>query len=376
MEAGNMERQNPPHKEAYSLLEETQNIKLVFEVGERLFAEGKRKEALPYYECVVQNEANDSLSNYYFALSVYRIFILKNSLDARENLRAAIQFEPVIKKLPEHYQLDAILKMLRIYFTLHMWDEVSQFADKLHTVASRIYHDQQQKRAHQLEVELAAELPLVYYYGFSYLAKSTALQKQGDYQAAKEFVTKYAELGWFNNLDEAGYEEVERFRLYAKANSYTLDLLSGKTEILPDYVDFLESNPEEVLPGMVTIMESANLHDMPVDDVLAKFSKQVLEFRDFEDHINKTHTFTFLYQLAIYCLKKSDYQNGLENTLQALELSHMLNNDSDFKKCTAMFEKFRDFASLRQQEKYKKIFNGVIENEKSLDLVDFSVRTS
>lgn len=370
-----MERQDPPHKEAYSLLEETQNIKLVFEVGERLFAEGKLEESLPYYECVVQNEANDSLTNYYYALSFFRVFRLKHSLDARENLRAAIQFEPVINKLPEHYQLDAILKMLRIYFTLHMWDDVGRFAEKLHAVASRIYHDQQQKRAHKLDVELTAELPLVYYYGFSYLAKSTALQKQGDYSAAKEYVAKYAELGWFNNLDEAGREEVERFRFYAKANSYTLDLLSGKTEVLPDYVNFLESNPEEILPGMVTVMESANLHNMSVDDVLTKFEKQIHEFKDYEDHINKTHNFTFLYQLAIYCIKKSDYQNALENTLQALELSHMLNNDGHFKKCTALFEKFRDFASSRQQEKHKKIFDGVIENEKSLDLVDFGLRT-
>lgn len=54
-----MERQNPPHKEAYSLLEETQNLKLVFEVGESLFAEGKFEESLPFYECVIQNEVDD-----------------------------------------------------------------------------------------------------------------------------------------------------------------------------------------------------------------------------------------------------------------------------------------------------------------------------
>lgn len=291
-------------------------------------------------------------------------------------MRAAIQFEPVISKLPEHYQLDALLKMLRIYFTLHMWDEVGRFADKLHTIASKIYHDQQQKRAHKLEVEVSAELPLVYYYGFSYLAKSTALQKQGNYASAKEYVIKYAELGWFNDLDEDGQEEVERFRLFAKANSYTLDLLSGKTDILSEYVMFLEDNPEEILPGMVTIMESANIHNMFVDDILSKFSKQISEFNAYEDHINRTHNFTFMYQLAIYYVKKSDYQKSLDNALQALELSHMLNNDGDFKLCTALFETFRDFATCEQQEKYKKILEGVFENEKGLNIVDCGVRTS
>ncbi|BFH18219.1 hypothetical protein J6TS7_29650 [Paenibacillus dendritiformis] len=368
-----MERQDPP--QAYSLLEETQNIKLVFEVGERLFAEGRLEESLSYYECVVQNEANDSLTNYYYALSVYRIFRLKNSLDARENLRAAIQFEPVINKLPEHYQLDAILKILRIYFSLHMWDDVGRFSDKLHNIASRIYHEQQQKRAQKLKVEFFAELPLVFYYGFSYLAKSTALQKQGNYGAAKEYLAKYAELGWFNDLDVAGEEEVERFRLYAKANSYTLDLLSGKTEVLPEYVKFLGENPEEILPGMVTVMESANRHNMSVDDVLAKFENQIHEFKDYEDHINKTHNFTFLYQLAIYHINKSNHQNALTTALQALELSNTLNNDTDFKKCVAIVENLRDVASTSQLEQYKKILNGVIENEKSLDLVGFSVRT-
>lgn len=369
-----MERQHPPHKEAYSLLEAPQNLQLIFEVGERLFAEGKIEESLPYYECVVQ-KADNKLSDYYFVESVYRLFRLKHTIDARENLRAAIQFEPVINKLPDHYQLDAILKILRIYFTLHMWDEVDRFSEKLHNIASKIYNEHQQKRAQKLKVDLFAELPLVFYYGFSYLAKSTALQKQGNYGAAKEYLAKYSELGWFNELDEPGQEEVERFRLYAKANSYTLDLLSGKTEILADYVKFLGENPEEILPGMVTIMESANLHKMSVDDVLVTFEKQISEFIHYEDHINKTHNYTFLYQLAIYSAKKSDYLKALEYTLQALQLSHMLNNDGDFKKCTALFEVLRDFATLEQLEKHKKILNEVIQNEKSFDLLDFNVGT-
>lgn len=331
---------------------------------------------MPYYECVIQHEANDNGANYHYAMSSYRLFKMLRLTDARKNLRAAIQFEPVIKKLPAHDQLDALLKTLQIYFTLRMWDEVERFSDQLHAAAGAIYDEQQQRRARKLEVIFDAELPLVYYYGFSYLAKSTALQKQGNYAAAKEYVAKYAELGWFNDLDEAGLEEVERFRLFAKANSYTLDLLSGAFGVLPEYVKFLEDNPEEILPGMVTIMESANLHHWDVDDILMTFTKQIDEFNEYEDHINRTHNFTFMYQLALYYVKKADYQKALDYTVQALELSHALNNDRDFKMCTALFETFRDLATREQQEKYGKIMIGVIKNEKSLNLVDLSVRTA
>ncbi|MCY7487471.1 DNA-binding protein [Paenibacillus alvei] len=364
-----MDRQNPPQ----TLLEESQNLQLVFEVGERLFAEGLREDSLHYYECVLQNETNDT--NFYYVMSAFRVFLLKHSLDAMENLRSAIQFEPVLSKIPEQCQLDALLKMLRIYFTLHLWKDVDRFSDRLHVIASRIYHDQQQKRAYKLSTEFTAELPLVYYYGFSYLAKSTALQKQGDYTGAKEYVAKYAELGWFNDLDDAGREEVERFRLYAKANAFTLDLLSGNVSVLPEYITFLEDNPEEILPGMVTVMESANLNDVDVDDVLAKFNEQIRGFAEYEDYINRTHYFTFLYQLAIYYTRKSEYGRGLENALQALELCHMLNNNEDFKKCVALIEKLRGAASPKQHEQYQKIVDEVFANEKSLNNVNIGAGT-
>ena len=51
-------------------------------------------------------------------------------------------------------------------------------------------------------------------------------------------------------------EEIERFKGFAKANGYAVDLLSGKIELLKEYVDFIFENDEETLPGLVTILKS------------------------------------------------------------------------------------------------------------------------
>ncbi|RFU00145.1 hypothetical protein DX902_00875 [Paenibacillus jamilae] len=46
---------------------------------------------------------------------------------------------------------------------------------------------------------------------------------------------------------------------------------------------FLEDNPEELLPGLVTIMETALLHLVNVDDLLKRFSEKIEDFGILED---------------------------------------------------------------------------------------------
>ncbi|KZE72224.1 hypothetical protein AV545_15790 [Paenibacillus jamilae] len=146
-------------------------------------------------------------------------------------------------------------------------------ADHLHSLAEKMYNEAQEASLKKLPYLFKAERPLVFYYGFSYLAKGTALQKPRLYDQAREYILKYSELGWFSGLDKIDWEEVERFKFFAKANLYTNDLLSGKLSVLPEYAQFLEDNPEELLPGLVTIMETASLHSVNVDDILEKFLK-------------------------------------------------------------------------------------------------------
>ncbi|MGM1023206.1 MAG: DNA-binding protein [Bacillota bacterium] len=270
--------------------------------------------------------------------------------------------------LSDHHTMDKNVELLQLKFTEHAWDEILLLSDYLHDTAEAIY--QQQQDAHYLNepFELNLERSLVFYYGFSYLTKATALQKLGYFDKAKEYILKYSELGWFAGMDKTALEEVEQFRFYAKANLYTNELLEGNTALLPEYVQFLKENDEEVVPGLVTIMETATLHKLNVDEVLDEFSEEIDDFSSFEDPKNKAHYFRFLYHLTIYHIHHKRYEDAAHQVLKFLTCTTTINIDRDFKQFVALFEILRKHASATQVEQYHKIFEEMIQHEEGINL--------
>ncbi|MGY3386865.1 hypothetical protein ACVWZB_004819 [Paenibacillus polymyxa] len=261
--------------------------------------------------------------------------------------------------LSDHHTLDKNVELLQLKFTEHAWDEILLLSDYLHDTAQVVYQQQQEARFLNEPFELSLERPLVFYYGFSYLTKATALQKLGRFDAAKEYILKYSELGWFAGMDQAALEEVEQFRFYARANMYANELLEGNTALLDEYVLFLKENDEEVVPGLVTIIETATLHKINVDEVLDEFSDEIEDLGSFEDPKNKAHYFRFLYHLTIYHIHNKRYEDAIRNVLQFLA-SPTMNSDRDFKNFVALFEILRKHASAEQVQEYHKIFEEMI----------------
>ncbi|MGG1619688.1 DNA-binding protein [Paenibacillus sp. NRS-1782] len=270
-----------------------------------------------------------------------------------------------------HHNLDKCVELLHLRFTQHNWNDIIVISDYLHKISWDIY----ESRYKTGEASLDAERPLIFYYGFSYLAKATALQKLGLFDEAREYILKYSELGWFSGLDATGLDEVERFRFFAKANMYTNDLLSGKIDVLQEYVQFLENNDEEVLPGLVTIMEAANLHLLNVDDVLHKFQTTIDELSSLESETNKTHYFRFLYHLAIYYSNNKRFEDAVRQVLVFLTTANMIENGTNFKKFIVLFEALRQYASNEQIEKYQNLFKELIKDEKIISFDGYDIRS-
>lgn len=276
--------------------------------------------------------------------------------------------------LTDHHRLDKCIELLHLRFSQHAWEDILTIADHLHSLAETMYNEAQEASLRKLPYLFKAERPLVFYYGFSYLAKGTALQKLGLYDQARECILKYSELGWFSGLDKIGWEEVERFKFFAKANLYTNDLLSGELSVLPEYVQFLEDNPEELLPGLVTIMETASLHSVNVDDLLERFSEKIEDFGNLEDATNRTHFFRFLYYRAVYYAKHQRYQDTVQLILLFLTSYNMI-NDADFKKFVVLFEVHRQYASNEQIEQYQNLFKELLKHEEGVSICDGDIRS-
>lgn len=344
------------------LMEDLNNTISIFGLAEELYAEGKVQESLPFYECVIENEKHQHSER--LAISHYRVFRASIEEDSEKSFRAAVRFEPYRNRLPENLMLDALLKLANVYYTLQNWVIMEHCADELHSLSDAIYREYYQQNK-----VLDTERHLVVYYGQSYLLKSTALEYLGDYEEAKKYISKYSDLSWFEDLDEIGSKEVEKFKLFAIANYHNLNLLSGNNNDLADYVNFLDENPNEILPSMVTILLAANKNHFKIDDIIEHFSETIYQKHLFDSgyYHKSTYIIRYIdiyYQLAIYRLKQNTYNVGIEDILRSLELAVEISNKSKILECMLLFEQFRKFSNTDHQMTYDNIIKEANSNEK------------
>ncbi|WP_223264004.1 helix-turn-helix domain-containing protein [Paenibacillus sp. IHB B 3084] len=278
------------------LTEDLSYVPTIFSLAEELHAEGKEKESVPFYECVVENE------KYYhserLAISQYRLFSYSLNKDLENNRQLAIKFAPFRKNLPENHQLDALLKLANVYFQVHDCETVIQYAKELGVLATNIYQQQIQTKLKKREVKpLNTERHLIVYYGQAYLLQGSAFEKQGLYEKAMEFIPYYANLAGLEGMNEIGMFEARRLQLFANANRLSLEILMGNMTNLSGYVELIKNNPPEILHGLLTIMESANTYKYSIDDVLTLFAENINDFRDLRTNITYYHN---NYNLVIY----------------------------------------------------------------------------
>ncbi|MGG1204756.1 helix-turn-helix transcriptional regulator [Brevibacillus formosus] len=340
------------------LLDNQKNLSILFSVAEKLFTNGKRQESIPFYQLVIESEKDSHCDR--FVMSQYRLFrAMQGGADSEKKWKAVIRFHPYRNRLPENYQLDALLQLANVCFTLHNWKEVERYADELRELATLIYNEEVQR----WEIDgvggmLETERHLVVYYGQGFLLKGLVLQLQERYEEAISYVQAYAELGWFEFRDGLAEMEIEKFRRWAKANNYTLNLLMGRTELLSDYVNHLANNPSEILAGMFTIMETANRFGLSVDNIVERFSKEIACFQNYKDPFSLTRHLHFRYHLAIYQLDKGRVAEGITETLRCLALASRMMEQEKFQSCVAMFWKYRHSASDQQIDEFQNILEG------------------
>lgn len=348
------------------LLEDLKHVSMIFEIAETLFTSGQVQESLVFYECVVENEKYNHAER--LAVSHYRIFRAALGEDNEQNLRAAMRFEPFCGKLPDHHRLDGLLHLTHTYYALGRWTETEIYADELHDFSQRVYQLERQKMQSKSKyTPLSTDRPLVVYYGQGFLAKESVLiEYHHKLEEAEKYNLGYKDLSWFEGLDEKGLKEVEKFKLYAKANSMNIEILKGNTNILPAFIDFLDDNPNELLPSLLIISQSANKYNFNIDDVLEHFHEALIASENVKTQYNKRSVTNWyakiFFEVALYHVKKADYSLALSSTLLSLEMSIIINNKDMFMKCVPFFEEFRSKASDDQKAKYEHLVRSVYQH--------------
>ncbi|MGN7357169.1 hypothetical protein ACTHPF_07350 [Paenibacillus sp. SAF-054] len=262
---------------------------------------------------------------------------------------------------------DSLVSMLRMAYSLENWGNLIILADEL---LNRVYTPYQEKTKLQIP---KTEKPLVYYIGYGNLMKGVAFQKKKRYEEALVCIENYKNLQLFSDGSESNTKIVEDFRFFAVANTYTVDILSGKTDRLAEYAQFIQKYPSETLPGLVTILECANTNNIDVDAIIKPLSDFVtnLKYEDLSS-TDCTYYLSILHLLSIYYYKRSYFEAALNFTIQALIFSDKIGDDKQFKKSAALFEICRPRALPEHLEKYYKVLQdyllGVMKNEECITL--------
>ncbi|MCY9523819.1 DNA-binding protein, partial [Paenibacillus larvae] len=337
-------------------------IELLFSVAENLYLDGLVEESILFYEEIIQEEKYNHSDR--LAISHYRIFRATIGINAEENYKAVIRFEDFRKNLPKNFQLDALLQLSKVCLSLSKWNLTEQFADELRILATIRYQEELlMKKNKSASESLKTERPLIVYYGQSYLIKAAALFRQGHYEKAKQYIEGYEDLSWFEILDDQGKKEVEKFRSWAKANKYSVELFLGNISVLDEYTIHLTEHPNQIPTGLLLITKAANAYGFPIDHILERFPDPFLENEATAVRIE--YHIEFYYQKAIYEFNQQRFTKGLESILYCLSLSIPTKRHSISILCAAQLELYQNHASDSQREKFTNLMKEVLEVEKT-----------
>ncbi|SCW56258.1 hypothetical protein SAMN04487970_1015107 [Paenibacillus tianmuensis] len=199
------------------------------------------------------------------------------------------------------------------------------------------------------------------YYGHGLRIKGFILSMQERYEEAKKYVAEYSNLSWFQGLDDIGKKEVDKFRIWGKGNGLILELNTGNKSVIPEFMEYLEGNPDIILQGMLAAIESANRFNFSVDELFEKFREKLPPVNSDVTYINGTQLFHFWYEKAVYSFKKNRLILGIEELLYALYLAHKMKYYSGFEKSVSLYREHSDYATEQQKWNYKHIVEGVFD---------------
>lgn len=356
---------------AYHLLENLTYVPMLFEVAEGLFEQGQWQAAGMLYKNVSASEKYQNSER--LALCQFRLFRIALGDDQTLNLQAALLFECYVNRLDEADQLDGLNHLINVYYSLHKWRKVDELSQEMLRLATLRYHLQQHSNRKQSNEKKPVK-PLYRYIFYSHLMRATVYEENRDYKSALKFVANYMDGSWVQEDDEDAKRTVAQYQEWGTANTMLYGLMSGQHEILPEYVEYIAPQKNEIFVALYNIIISANRYDWNVDHILERFAAYIpyrtnlTEFGKYNQQIMEDQYARFLVELAVYHLH-NNRNKGISLILQSLESSARINNDSNVIKCVDLFEQHRHQTDEEEKEQYKLLIRKVqVLNEKKTHL--------
>lgn len=348
------------------LLDDRQYNAALFDMAEQLFEEGKLEAATVIYKQVAESERFQHSER--LAFCHYRLFMIDLGEDLERNLLAATKFEPYMNRLPEMKQLDALKQVMHIFGMVHKWSKVDVLAEQLQQLASSLYHFEK-KSPDFGDSSTQPEQPIYYFILYSYLARATVSEHLGDYKRALYFVSLYGNgEEWVQEKDETAKQITRQFSEWANINSLLYRLMSGEIEVMDEYVSYIAQFEDEIFIALSYIIQAANKFKINIDDILERFWGHVpIKVEDiitgvYKQEILKDAYARFFIDLAIYYFNvNKNVKKAIEFLLVSLDLSVKINSKKNIMDCFTWFEKYREYSSSHDIQKFKTLSSEVHE---------------
>lgn len=334
---------------------------MLFEVAEGLFQQGQWQAAALLYKNVSASEKYQNSER--LAICQFRLFRIALGDDQTQNLQAALIFECYLDRLDEADQLDGMNCLVNVYYSLHKWEKVDKLAQEMLRLATLRYNLQRHSNRKQ-SIEKQPDKPLYRYILYSHLMRASVYKENKDYKSALKFVALYMDGSWIKEDDEDAKRTVAQYQEWGTANTMLYRLMLGQIEVLPEYVEYIAPQKDEIFVALYHIMISANLYDWNVDHILKQFSDYIpyrinlTKFGKYNRQVMSDQYARFLVELAAYHLH-NNRKEGITLILQSLESSARINNESNVIKCVDLFEHNRHRASEEEKEQYKLLIREV-----------------
>lgn len=343
------------------LSEDLKHIPEIFMTAESLFEQGYKDSAKILYETVVDSEKQHLSER--LAISYYRLFKIDQN-DIHTNIKVATQFLPYRGRLPEYLALDGFISLTHLFIIREEWKEVEVYVEELYDLSQALFKSQTWKSTYFRSIR-----PFVYYYGQSYLLKSSICEQKQDYAQALAWTEKYADLSGMIGLDTRDQQEVLKLSQFATANHLLFRIKLGDQTVISPYVSFMRGHPKEMIKGLTTLLEFANIYNYDMDQILEEFniftdkvpSNLDANYNEAFQYFNKV---LFCKQYAIYLLKKKNYDSGLQFLLEGIKISKEIANQEMLNTLIILFEVYRVYATVEQNHIYTMICRKGCEDEK------------
>lgn len=107
-------------------------------------------------------------------------------------------------------------------------------------------------------------------------------------------------LKWLRSTDAETLNEIKYYTEISKVNLMVLDLLEGKAEALDEYLSFILQSKDELISGLLTLLEANRLSGLPINNFESLFEEniQAISWNGIPD-VDASYYLKFSYELSM-----------------------------------------------------------------------------